>query len=91
MGFFIAHKKGKKIYQIDNHLAMTISGGVADAQRAVEILKDYGFQVRGSFMIGSPEERASDMQATFNFVKESRLDGGAVYLSLPLPGTEFWR
>lgn len=67
------------------------AASVEKNKKAVEILKDYGFQVRGSFMIGSPEERASDMQATFNFVKESRLDGGAVYLSLPLPGTEFWR
>jgi len=39
MGYFVAHKRGKKIYQIDNHLAMTISGTVADAQRTVEILK----------------------------------------------------
>ena len=39
MGSFVAHKKGKKIYQIDDHLAMTISGSVADAQRIVEILK----------------------------------------------------
>lgn len=39
MGSFVAHKKGKKIYQIDDHLAMTISGSVADAQRIVDILK----------------------------------------------------
>ncbi len=39
MGFFIAHHKGKKVYQIDDHIAMTISGGVADAQRVVEVLK----------------------------------------------------
>jgi proteasome beta subunit len=39
MGNFVAHKKGKKIYKIDNHLAMTIAGSVADAQRTVEILK----------------------------------------------------
>ncbi|MFQ6095653.1 MAG: archaeal proteasome endopeptidase complex subunit beta [Candidatus Bathyarchaeia archaeon] len=39
MGSFVAHKKGKKVYKIDNHLAMTISGNVADAQRTVEILK----------------------------------------------------
>ena len=38
MGTFIAHKKGKKIYKIDNHVAMTISGSVADAQRVVDIL-----------------------------------------------------
>lgn len=38
MGFFVAHKHGKKIYKIDDHLAMTIAGSVADAQRAVDIL-----------------------------------------------------
>jgi len=39
MGYFVAHKQGKKIYQIDDHIAMTISGGVADAQYVVEVLK----------------------------------------------------
>jgi len=39
MGTFIAHKRGKKIYPIDNHLAMTIAGGVADAQNVVQLLK----------------------------------------------------
>jgi proteasome beta subunit len=38
MGFYVAHKHGKKIYKIDNHLAMTISGTVADAQRTVDVL-----------------------------------------------------
>ena len=38
MGFYVAHKYGKKIYQIDQHLAMTIAGTVADAQRTVDIL-----------------------------------------------------
>ncbi len=39
MGYFVAHKQGKKIYKIDEHIGMTISGGVADAQYVVEILK----------------------------------------------------
>ncbi len=38
MGSYVAHKHGKKIYRIDDHLAMTISGSVADAQRTVDIL-----------------------------------------------------
>jgi len=38
MGFYVAHKHGKKIYKIDDHLAMTIAGSVADAQRTVDIL-----------------------------------------------------
>ncbi|MCJ7768073.1 proteasome subunit beta [Candidatus Bathyarchaeota archaeon] len=38
MGFYVAHKQGKKVYKIDEHLAMTIAGSVADAQKAVDIL-----------------------------------------------------
>ncbi|MDH5794617.1 MAG: archaeal proteasome endopeptidase complex subunit beta [Candidatus Bathyarchaeota archaeon] len=39
MGSLVVHKKGKKVYKIDEHLALTISGVVADAQRTVEILR----------------------------------------------------
>ncbi len=39
MGYFIAHKHAKKVYPIADHLAMTIAGGVADAQAMVDILK----------------------------------------------------
>ena len=39
MGYFVAHKNVKKIYPIDEHLAITIAGVVADAQNVVEILK----------------------------------------------------
>lgn len=39
MGFFVAHHKGKKIEKIDNHMAMTISGVVADDQRVADILR----------------------------------------------------
>jgi proteasome beta subunit len=39
MGYFVAHKKAKKVYKIDDHLAMTIAGGVGDAQSVVETLK----------------------------------------------------
>jgi proteasome beta subunit len=38
MGFYVAHKRGKKVYKIDDHIGMTIAGTVADAQRAVDIL-----------------------------------------------------
>ena len=38
MGFFVAHKHGKKVYKIDDHLGMTIAGTVADAQKVVDIL-----------------------------------------------------
>jgi proteasome beta subunit len=38
MGFYVAHKAGKKVYKIDDHLGMTIAGTVADAQKVVDIL-----------------------------------------------------
>lgn len=38
MGFYVAHKHGKKVYKIDDHIGMTIAGTVADAQRVVDIL-----------------------------------------------------
>ncbi|MDH7564464.1 MAG: archaeal proteasome endopeptidase complex subunit beta [Candidatus Bathyarchaeota archaeon] len=38
MGMYVAHKQGKKVYKIDDHLGMTIAGTVADAQRTVDIL-----------------------------------------------------
>jgi proteasome beta subunit len=38
-GNYIASKHAKKIYQITDGLALTIAGGVAVAQRVVEILK----------------------------------------------------
>ncbi len=46
MGYFVAHKKAKKLYKIDEHLAMTIAGAVADAQRVVDILSAYANMYR---------------------------------------------
>jgi proteasome beta subunit len=39
LGTFVAHKRAKKVYPIDEHVAMTIAGGVADAQTVVEMLR----------------------------------------------------
>ena len=38
-GFFIADRKVMKIQRVDNHLGMTIAGGVADAQNLVDTLR----------------------------------------------------
>lgn len=40
-GYFIAHKHVKKIQKIDDHLAMTIAGAVADAQNVVDTIRYY--------------------------------------------------
>lgn len=38
-GYFVAHKQVKKVFALDDHLAMTIAGTVADAQTVVDILR----------------------------------------------------
>lgn len=38
-GYFVANTLGRKLYQLDNHIAMTIAGTVADAQNVIDILK----------------------------------------------------
>lgn len=39
MGFYVASKTAKKLFKIDEHLAATIAGSVADAQRVVDSLQ----------------------------------------------------
>jgi proteasome beta subunit len=38
-GFYVAHKKGKKVFPIDDHVAMTMAGVAAHGQNVVEILR----------------------------------------------------
>lgn len=40
-GYFIAHKAVKKIQKISDNLALTIAGGVADAQTVVDTIRHY--------------------------------------------------
>ncbi len=39
MGYLITSKEFPKVYQIDDRMAMTISGGVGDAQNIIRVLK----------------------------------------------------
>jgi len=40
-GYYIAHREVKKIQKVSDHLAMTIAGGVADAQSVVDTIRYY--------------------------------------------------
>jgi proteasome beta subunit len=71
MGFFVAHKQGKKIYQIDDHMAMTISGVVADAQRIVDILKANAHLYK--LEIGRPMPISAAARLIANLLFSSRL------------------
>lgn len=70
MGSYVAHKHGKKIYQIADHLAMTISGSVADAQRTVEMLKSNSDLYR--LDIGRPMPVRSAARLVANLLFSSR-------------------
>lgn len=39
MSYFVASKTAKKVHKIQDHLYMTIAGGVADAQYLIDIIK----------------------------------------------------
>ncbi|UCG35925.1 MAG: archaeal proteasome endopeptidase complex subunit beta [Candidatus Bathyarchaeota archaeon] len=71
MGTFIAHKRGKKIYAIDDHIAMTISGSVADAQRVVDILAANAKLYKMNYGRPIPVKAASRLVA--NLLFSSRL------------------
>lgn len=68
---FIAHKKGKKIYQIDNHLGMTIAGAVADAQNVVDTLKYFSGLYRLERKLPMPVKAAARL--TSNVLFSSRM------------------
>jgi len=38
-GFFVAHRKGKKLFPLSEYAAITIAGRVADAQTIIDLLK----------------------------------------------------
>ena len=67
MGSLIVHKKGKKVYKIDDHLAMTISGAVADAQKTVATLKANARMYRLQRRIPMPVSAAARLVANLFF------------------------
>ncbi|MHB8567332.1 MAG: proteasome subunit beta [Nitrososphaerales archaeon] len=38
---YIAHRQGKKVHRIDNHIGVTIAGTVAEAQNVIDTLRYY--------------------------------------------------
>lgn len=82
LGTFVAHKRAKKVYQIDDHVAMTIAGGVADAQSVVEILransKLYRFEKGLPISIGALARLAANIlfqSRYYPFVLQSIIGG----------------
>jgi len=82
LGTFVAHKRAKKVYPIDDHIAMTIAGGVADAQAVVELLransKLYKYEKGLAIPIGAVARLAANMLFSsryFPFILQSIIGG----------------
>ena len=66
-GYFIAHKRVKKILKVDDHLGMTIAGAVADAQNVVDILRYYANIYRVEKRTPMPVKSAARLTSTVFF------------------------
>lgn len=71
MGYFVAHKRAKKVFPIDDHLAMTIAGAVGDAQAMVNILKANSQLYRFENNVAMPIGTAARLLA--NILFQSRM------------------
>lgn len=66
-GGFIAHKRGKKLLQVDENIAVTISGGVADAQNVIDTLKYYARSYRIERGVNLPVRSAARIVSNILF------------------------
>jgi len=63
---------------------------VEQNERAINILNEYGFDVFGSFIIGSSSETVDDVMDTYRFIERVPIYSGETFVMLPLPGTSVW-
>jgi radical SAM superfamily enzyme YgiQ (UPF0313 family) len=63
---------------------------VAQNEKAVATIQKHGIKVFGSFIIGSPSEEKGGILDTLRFIQRTGVDGFAVYVLTPFPGTPVW-
>lgn len=63
---------------------------VKDHESAIKIIKEYGIEIMGGFIIGSPQESKEDILETINFIRRNNLVNVSIYPLTPLPGTPIW-
>jgi radical SAM superfamily enzyme YgiQ (UPF0313 family) len=61
---------------------------VADIERAVKVIHEYGIRVHGMFVLGSDEDDRETIKETVRFAKRSGIDTVQFLVLTPLPGTE---
>lgn len=62
-----------------------------DINHAINLIKKFGILVVGYFMIGFPWEDKEDMKDTVDLIKLMPLDGFALNIATPLPGTKLFQ
>ena len=63
---------------------------VKDHESAIRIIREYGIEIMGGFIVGSPEESKEDILETIDFIKRNQLINVSIYPLTPLPGTPIW-
>jgi len=59
-------------------------------KRAYDLCRKYKMQVYGAFIFGSPAETMSDMEKTYQFMKDNPMASCEVSRLTPLPGSGIW-
>ena len=62
----------------------------ASVARAFDLAHDVGLRTGASFILGSPDEEASDLDETLALARRIRSDWTVFFFSTPYPGTELW-
>ncbi len=68
----------------------TDSVDVHQNRRSIRMCRDMGMEVAGSFIIGTPGETHEDLEATYAFLDEHKLDSCRIFALTPHPGTPIW-
>jgi len=66
-GFFVAHRKGKKLFPLADYAAITIAGRVADAQTLIDFLKANIRYYHAAWNRPMPISSAARLAANFMF------------------------
>ena len=66
---------------------------VKSHQQCIELSNKYGFDVSAAFMLGAPGETIDDLDLTIDFLEKNkgRVNINGLYLTMPIPGTPYWK
>ena len=63
---------------------------IEDITKGIQLIREAGFPVVGSFMIGNPGDTLETVKESLEYAAIQKLDGVYVYHALPFPQTKLW-